>query len=80
MHFLLADCALLYAGYFPLVELCSFVLHAPLSLMDYEMLEEFNEIVGDDMYAAFTGMLEEIGPCARTHRIGVVIAGMLKYA
>lgn len=44
------------------------------------MLHKFGQIVGKDMYSAFIGMLKEIGPAARTHRISVVIAGMLKYA
>ena len=44
------------------------------------MLREFEPIVGKGMYSAFIGMLKEIGPAARTHRICVVIAGMLKYA
>ncbi len=44
------------------------------------MLEEFENIVGSDVYGAFLKMLKAIGPHARTHRISVVIAGMLKYA
>ena len=42
------------------------------------MLKEFEKIVGKQMYSAFVRMLKEIGPHARTHRISVVIAAMLK--
>ena len=44
------------------------------------MLQQFEEIVGKQMYAAFIRMLKEIGPEARTQRISVVIAAMLRYA
>ena len=44
------------------------------------MIEEFKEIVGAQSYAAFLRMLTEIGPDARTHRISVVIAAMLRFA
>ena len=44
------------------------------------MIEEFKEIVGAQLYAAFLSMLTEIGPDARTHRISVVIAAMLRFA
>lgn len=44
------------------------------------MLQEFEQIVGKEMYAAFIRMLQKIGPEARTQRISVVIAAMLKYA
>ena len=44
------------------------------------MLEEFKGIVGAQSYSTFLRMLKEIGPDARTHRISVVIAAMLRYA
>ena len=44
------------------------------------MLREFEQIIGTEMYEAFILMLKEIGPEARTHRISVVIAAMLRYA
>ncbi len=44
------------------------------------MLEEFEQIVCAQTCAAFLSMLKEIGPSARTHRISVVIAAMLRYA
>ncbi len=45
-----------------------------------KMIEEFREIVGAQSYATFMSMLTEIGPDARTHRISVVIAAMLRFA
>lgn len=44
------------------------------------MIEEFKEIVGVQQYSTFLRMLAEIGPGARTHRIRVVIAAMLRFA
>jgi len=44
------------------------------------MIDEFKEIVGAQSYATFRSMLTEIGPDARTHRISVVIAAMLRFA
>ncbi|MCK4605681.1 MAG: hypothetical protein KAU35_00150 [candidate division Zixibacteria bacterium] len=44
------------------------------------MLQELEQIVGKQMYAAFIRMLQKIGPEARTQRISVVIAAMLIYA
>jgi hypothetical protein len=43
-------------------------------------LTEFEKIVGKEMCSSFIRMLKDIGPEARTHRISVVIAAMLKYA
>jgi hypothetical protein len=43
-------------------------------------IKEFEEIVGKEMFAAFMKMLADIGPDARTQRICIVIAAMLKYA
>jgi hypothetical protein len=45
-----------------------------------KMLDEFKEIVGEQHFASFLALLKEIGPDARTHRISVVIASILRYA
>jgi hypothetical protein len=45
-----------------------------------KMLEEFMKIVGAQSYSAFLRILKEIGPDARTHRISIVIAAMLRFA
>jgi len=44
------------------------------------MLKEFEQIVGQQMSLSFIRFLEEIGPDARTQRISIVIAAVLKYA
>jgi len=44
------------------------------------MIKEFIKIIGKQSYTAFLGLLKAIGPDARTHRISVVIAAMLRYA
>lgn len=44
------------------------------------MISEFKKLVGAREYTAFMDLLKEIGPHARTHRISVVIAAMLRYA
>ena len=44
------------------------------------MLKEFKKIIGDQSYLAFLRLLKEIGPDARTHRLTVVIAAMLRFA
>lgn len=44
------------------------------------MIQEFKEIIGAQSYSTFLRMLKEIGPDARTHRISVVIAAMLRFA
>jgi hypothetical protein len=44
------------------------------------MLKEFQKIIGNESYLAFLRLLEQIGPDARTHRISVVIAAMLRFA
>lgn len=43
-------------------------------------LKEFKKIIGTQAYSTYLDMLEEIGPDARTHRISVVIAAMLRHA
>ena len=45
-----------------------------------KMLEEFKKIIGNQSYSTFLSLLKEIGPDARTHRISVVIAAMLRFA
>lgn len=45
-----------------------------------KMLDELKDIIGEDEYTAFLNLLKEIGPDSRTHRISVVIAGLLRFA
>ena len=45
-----------------------------------KMIDEFKEIVGEQHFSSFIALLKEIGPDARTHRISVVIASILRYA
>ena len=40
----------------------------------------FSDVVGADTYAAWVSMLKELVPNGRTHRLSVVLAGMLQYA
>ena len=44
------------------------------------LLVEFNEIIGEQELRSFLTLLKEIGPDARTHRISVVIASILRFA
>ena len=44
------------------------------------MLKKFKRLIGKREYEIFLKLLREIGPDSRTHRISVVIAGMLRYA
>ena len=44
------------------------------------MLKEFKKIIGNPSYSQFLNLLQVIGPDARTHRISVVIAAMLRFA
>ncbi len=44
------------------------------------MVDEFKKIVGDQHFSSFLALLKEIGPDARTHRISVVIASILRFA
>ena len=44
------------------------------------LLEEFKEIIGGQELLSFLSLLKEIGPDARTHRISVVIASILRFA
>jgi hypothetical protein len=43
------------------------------------LIEEFKEIIGDKAYVTILQMLKDIGPDARTHRISVVIAAILRF-
>jgi hypothetical protein len=45
-----------------------------------KLIEEFKEITGDECYSSFLNLLKEIGPDARTHRISVVMASILRFA
>jgi len=44
------------------------------------MLKTFKQLIGKKDYEVFLKLLREIGPDSRTHRISVLIAGMLRYA
>jgi hypothetical protein len=44
------------------------------------MLKEFKKIIGNPSYSVFINQLRVIGSDARTHRICVVIAAMLRFA
>ena len=44
------------------------------------MLKEFKKIIGNSSYSVFINQLQVIGSDARTHRIRVVIAAMLRFA
>jgi len=48
--------------------------------MMHNTIEEFKEIISDTAYATLIQMLKSIGPDARTHRISVVIAALLRFA
>lgn len=43
------------------------------------MLEEFKRIIGTKSYSTLLHILKEIGPDARTHRISIVIAAILRF-
>ena len=45
-----------------------------------KLIDEFEEIVGERHFASFLTLLREIGPDARSHRISVVIASILRFA
>jgi len=45
-----------------------------------KLIDEFKEIVGDQHFSSFLALLKEIGPDARSHRISVVIASILRFA
>ena len=45
-----------------------------------KLIDEFKEIIGDQQFSSSLALLKEIGHDARTHRISVVIASILRYA
>jgi hypothetical protein len=45
-----------------------------------KLIDELKEIIGDQQFLSFFALLENIGPEARTHRISVVIASILRFA
>jgi len=45
-----------------------------------DLIDEFKEIIGEQHFLSFLAFLKEIGPDARTHRISVVIASILRFA
>jgi hypothetical protein len=48
--------------------------------MKEDKLDEFRRIIGKDFFCVFMKLLTEIGPDSRTHRISVIIAGILRFA
>ena len=42
--------------------------------------KSFELIVGSDIYAVWVKMLEDLVPHGRTHRLAVIVAGMIQYA
>ncbi len=45
-----------------------------------KLIDEFKEIIGEQHFLSFLFFLKEIGPDARTHRLCVVIASILRFA
>lgn len=45
-----------------------------------KFLEELKDIIGEKQLKSFLALLKDIGPDARTHRITVVIASILRFA
>ena len=43
-------------------------------------IKEFKRIIGTQSYSTLLHILKEIGPDARTHRISIVIAAILRFA
>ncbi len=50
------------------------------SVLKEEKLDEFRQTIGEELFDSFLKLLSEIGPDSRTHRISVVIAGILRFA
>lgn len=48
--------------------------------MKKKLLDEFKRIIGEEHYDLFLKLLKEIGPDSRTHRICVVVVGILRFA
>lgn len=42
--------------------------------------KDFEQLVGSDVYSVWLRMLKELVPSGRTHRLAVLVAGMLQYA
>ncbi|MDH3443799.1 MAG: hypothetical protein OEN50_07750 [Deltaproteobacteria bacterium] len=45
-----------------------------------QTIRNFGTVVGADTYAVWVCMLRELVPDGRTHRLSVILAGMLQYA
>jgi hypothetical protein len=45
-----------------------------------QTLRNFGTVVGADTYAVWVRMISELVPNGRTHRLAVMLAGMLRYA
>ena len=45
-----------------------------------KFVDELKNIIGEQQYTSFLELLKDIGPDARTHRITVVIASILRFA
>ena len=45
-----------------------------------KFIDEFKDIIGEQKFKSFLELLKNIGPDARTHRISVVIASILRFA
>lgn len=45
-----------------------------------ELSRDLGDLVGKDVYSTWLKMLKELVPHGRTHRLAVVVAGMLRYA
>jgi hypothetical protein len=52
----------------------------PARLTGKETARSFTGVVGADTYEAWVRMLRKLVPDGRTHRLAVVVAGMLQYA
>lgn len=50
------------------------------SALKEDKLDEFRQIIGEKLFGSFLKLLKEVGPDSRTHRISVVIAGILRFA
>ena len=61
-----------------------FFVSKPISLLagDFigKLLDEFRGIIGDQELQSLLALLKAIGPDARSHRISVVIASILRFA
>ena len=45
-----------------------------------KLIDELKAVIGDQQFLSFLDLLRNIGPEARTHRISVVIASILRFA